>query len=798
MKHAELIAEMTLSEKCTLLSGADMRHTRAIRRLNIPAITFSEDFGGLRKQTVCCPGLSDAIPATCMPSPSSLANSWNEFLAQAVGKAVGQEAAAQDIQVLIGPNIHIKRSPLCGSSSNDFSEDPYLSGKMAAAFIQGVQSCGVAACVKPFAADNQADRQMTCDSVLDERTLRELYLTGFEIAVKEGAPRALMTGCNRVNGLYAGEHPHLLDDILRGEWQYSGAVITGWGGGNNIAESVRAGCGLEMPGCGDDSAVQLISAVRAGEISENVIDARVDELLELILNTDKPHSVMPCDFEHNHQLARRAAEESIVLLKNEHDVLPLAKSTRVAVIGDFAKNPRFHGAGSSGFNAAMADKTLELLPEYFRHAVGYAQGFRRSGKADKALAAQAEALAAQSEVVILYLGLPEGFETEGLDRTHMRIPENQIHLLERIRQVNPHIVVVMTAGCAVEMPWLDQCEALLWAGLGGQAIASAVLRVLVGDVNPSGKLTETFPLTYGDLPVSRYYPEAEQTSEYRESLYVGYRYTETAGIPVRFPFGFGLSYTTFAYSNLKLSPTAAEFDLTNTGKCIGAEVAQLYVFLPRAEIFRPKMELKGFCKMVLYPGETRHVVLPLDDKAFRYFNTKTNRWEIEGGAYQIHIAAHARDIRLTGTLHIQGTDAPNPYADKALACYEQGRLHDIPDAQFSALLGRPIPPHLWDKAAPLTLSDSVMQLSYAKNPLARYICKSLTKKINASLAAGVPDLTLLFIYRLSFRGMAKMSGGRFSTEMAQGLVEMVNGHSFRGFCKLARGFFHRPKLSRYD
>ena len=796
MKHTDLISKMTLSEKCAILSGADVWHTRAVKWLNIPAISLSDGPSGLRKQAGEGDhlGLNASTKATCMPSSSAVASSWNPSVAQDVGSVIGAEAAAQDVQVLLGPGLNTKRSPLCGRNFEYYSEDPYLAGKMAAAFIRGAQQSGVSACAKHFAVNSQEDHRMASDSVLDERALRELYLTNFEIAVKEGAPKCIMTSYNLVNGVYANENAHLVKDILRGEWNYGGAVVTDWGGSNDYTEGVRAGCNLEMPGCGDDSALQLIDAVKSGKIDEATVDQRVDELLELVMTTSAARHPSQIDFERHHKLAERAAEESIVLLKNDNDVLPLAKDAKVAVIGDFASVPRFQGAGSSMVNAAKEDKTLDLLPDFFSHSIGYAPGFQRIDKEDEALAAEAESLAAKADYVLLYLGLTEGYETEGLDRTHLRIPDNQIALLSRLRQVNSHIIVVMTAGSAVEMPWLDQCEALVWAGLGGQAVAGAVLRVLTGDVNPSGKLAESFPISYDETPVSQYYPGAEKTSEYRESIFVGYRCYQTANIPVRFPFGFGMSYTSFAYKNLTVTEQGAEFDLTNTGKCAGAEVSQLYISLPGAKVFRPKYELKGFAKTYLEPGETRHVTIALDDKAFRYFNTKTNRWEIEGGEYQLHIAASVEDIRLTAPLTVKGTNAPNPYAGLNVACYEACSLSNVTDEQFAAVLGHPVPQHLWDIHQPLTMNDSVMQLYYAKNPLARFAYKILTKKKNTSIAAGKPDLNLLFIYNIPFRGMAKMMNGMVSMKMAEAILFMVNGHGFRGFGRLVKGFFTRPKL----
>lgn len=798
MKLHETLKKMTLSEKCAILSGADVWHTRAIERLNVPAITLSDGPSGLRKQAGEGDhlGLNASTMATCMPSSSAVASTWNEQIAQQVGAAIGQEAAAQDVQVLLGPGLNTKRSPLCGRNFEYYSEDPYLAGKMAAAFIRGVQENGVSACPKHYAANSQEDHRMASDSVLDERTLRELYLTNFEIAIREGHPKTIMTSYNLVNGIYANENAHLVDEILRGEWQFDGAVVTDWGGGNDYTEGVRAGCNLEMPGCGDDSAIQLIEAVKAGRIDEKLVDQRVAELLKLVMETSQARKQQKTDFDAHHVLAQQAAEEAIVLLKNNNSVLPLAKDAKVAFVGDFVQHPRVQGAGSSMVNAARQDKTLDLLPTYFPNCVGYAAGFQRMNVPDEALIVEAEMLAAKADVVVMYLGLTEGYETEGLDRTHLHIPDNQIALLERVHQVNPRIIIVMTAGSAVEMPFIDKCEAMVWAGLGGQAVAGAVLKVLTGDVNPSGKLAESFPLAYEKTPVSAYYPGAEKTSEYREGIYVGYRYYQTAGVPVRFPFGYGLSYTTFAYTNLVVNEKTVEFELTNTGTVAGAEATQLYISLPGAKVFRPRLELKGFSKVVLQPGETKCVRIALDDKAFRYFNVKTNRWEIEGGTYQVCVAASAEDIRLTGELRVQGTNAPNPYEGKGLSCYEQCNLKQIPDVQFEGLLGHPIPQHLWDTNAPLGMNDSVMQLYYAKSGPARLVYRILRSMKDASIRKEKPDLNLLFIYNIPFRGMAKMMGGMVSMRMAEAILTIVNGHFFKGVAGVITGFFNRPSLNK--
>lgn len=798
MELQQMLSQMTLEEKCALLSGRDVWHTRAVEHAGIPSISLSDGPSGLRKQEGEGDhlGLNASVKATCFPSAAALANSWNPELTERVGAAIGEEARAHDVQVLLGPGLNVKRSPLCGRNFEYYSEDPYLSGKLAAGFIRGVQRQGVSACPKHFAANSQEGHRMASDSVMDERTLRELYLTNFEIAVREGKPKCLMSAYNRVNGVYANESERLLSDILRREWGFGGAVVTDWGGSNNFVEGTRAGSNLEMPGAGDDSACQLIRAVREGRIDEATVDKRVSELLGLIVSTHAARKPGAFDEQQHHAVAQEAAQEAIVLLKNEGNLLPLARDCRVAVIGDFARTPRYQGAGSSMVNPTRVDNTLDLLEQYFPAAAGYAPGFLRADKADEALAEEAVSLAKDADVVLLYLGLTEVFETEGLDRAHMRIPQNQIDLLNRLSEVNPRIAVVLSAGSAVEMPWLGRCQALIYGCLGGQAGAEAMLKALSGAACPSGKLAETFPLAYADMPVSRYYPGAQRTSEYREGLYVGYRYFVTAGAPVRFPFGFGLSYTSFAYSDIEADETHVSFTLKNTGSCAGSEIAEVYIGLPGSKLFRARYELKGFAKVALEPGEEKRVAIPLDDKAFRYFNVKTGRFEIEGGVYQVMVGASACDIRLSAAVAVKGTDAPNPYEGRAFDCYREAKLNDVPDASFAALLDRPIPPHTWDETAPLQMNDALMQLYYAKNPIARFVGRKLEQMQAQSIQKGAPDLNLLFIYNIPFRGIAKMMNGMVSMEMAEAILRMANGHFFSGLGRLIVGFFRKPSLKK--
>ncbi len=799
MKNQKLISQMSLEEKCYLLSGKDFWQSRSVERLGIPNMALSDGPHGLRKQEGASDqlGLNGSVPATCYPTAATVANSWNPELGEEIGRYLGNEAAEQEVAVLLGPGMNIKRSPLCGRNFEYFSEDPYLAGKMAAGYIRGIQENGIAACPKHFAANSQELRRMASDSVVDERTLREIYLTGFEIAVKEAHPKSIMTSYNQVNGVYANENHHLLQEILRDEWGFDGFAVSDWGASNDHVEGVRAGSHLEMPTTGGDSDEELIRAVEDGKLPEALLDQRVDELLDVILSTNKAVAAgrsKGFSKESRQNMAQKAAEESIVLLKNEDGILPLLENTRVAVIGEFARNPRYQGAGSSVVNPTKLESAMEVLNQFPIHVEGYAPGYHRTGPADPALEREAVELAKKAGVVLLYIGLDEISESEGLDRPNMKMPDSQIQLLEMISEVNPNVVVVMSAGSAVEMPWLKNCKALIHGYLCGQAGAKAMLRALMGDVNPSGKLSETYPMKYEDVPSAPYFPSKERTVEYREGLYVGYRYFETAEIPVLFPFGYGLSYTTFSYSNLKVDKEKAVFDITNTGNRDGAEVAQMYVSAKCSGVYRPKKELKGFQKVFLKAGETKTVEIPISREAFRYFNVNTNAFEVESGEYEILIGSSVADIHLSETVDVIGTEAPLPYNSSRLPHYVSGQIKDIPDQEFAELLGHRVPNGHW--SGQLGRNDAICQMYYAKSALARMIYKIMTNILNKSMAKGKPNLNLMFNYNMPFRAIGKMAGGICSQEMVDGIVMIVNGHFFKGFGQVIGGFFRQQKVRK--
>ena len=799
MKHQDIIAKLSLEQKCALLSGKNTWQTQDYPKQGVPAIWLSDGPNGLRKQAGAADhlGLNPSEPATCFPTAATMANSWDPALGEEVGRALGEETAAYRVNVLLGPGLNVKRSPLCGRSFEYFSEDPYLSGKMAAAYVRGIQENGIAACPKHFAVNSQELRRMASDSILDERTLRELYLTAFEIVVKEAKPKSIMSSYNKVNGVYVNENRHLLVDILRKEWGFDGAVVTDWGGSNDHVEGVKNGSTLEMPSPGLGGARKLLKAVAEGSLTEQEIDLRVDELLELVLSTTAAMEKAPRSFDEkaHHELAQRAAAESIVLLKNEGGILPLKHGKKVTLIGDFALTPRYQGAGSSMVNPTRVDSLKDAMEAAELEMIGYCAGYERSGKPNKAYLDEAVSQAKMADVVILCIGLDESSESEGLDRTHICIPAVQKEVLNAVTAVNPNVVAVVSAGSVIETDWAAKCKAVVHGYLGGQAGAGAMMEVLTGWQNPCGKLAETIPLRYEDTPAARYFPGRKQNAEYREGLYVGYRYYETANKAVRYPFGYGLSYTTFTYSDLKVNAEKVTFTLTNTGSVAGAEIAQLYVAKPDAAVFRPAKELKGFAKVFLKAGESKTVTIPLDDKTFRYWNVATDRWEVEGGSYQLLVGANVQDIRLTAEIALPGTGAPDPYAGKALSDYRTGNIQNIPDVEFEALLGCPLPKETTAIDRTMTLGE----LHHSRSPLCWLIAGVLTLLLRSGEKRGKPNLNILFQYNMPLRGLAQMTGGIIGEETVDGLVMEAKGFWVIGILRALVGLLQNfVANSRYQ
>ena len=609
-KHGNIISRMSLEEKAALLNGASEWTTREIRRLGIEALVFSDGPNGVRRQRGKGDhlGLNASVPATCFPALSALACSWDEALLYRVGQALGEEARTLGVDVLLGPGLNIRRNPAGGRNFEYFSEDPFLSGKEAAAFIRGIQSTGISACPKHFAVNSQELHRMTVDSVLDERALRELYLTGFEIALKEGGAHAIMTSYNKVNGSYANENTHLLLEILRKEWKYDGFVVTDWGGCNDPAKGAACRSDLSMPGAGYVPVHEIVQAVLDSRLPMEALEQCVEDTLELQRKTapGRKNRAAGYDPEKHHILARKAAAQSVVLLKNQGKpsrLLPLSENTRAALIGAFGSSPRYQGAGSSAINPSRLESLSQVIGNYLPRYTGYAAGYTPGRKRDPAKERKALSLAEKSELILYCMGLDECSELEGRDRKNLAIPEEQILLLQKLYEVNPNIVVLLSAGAAVDLWWENYCSGIVYGQLGGQAGASAVLEILLGKICPSGRLSETWPLRYEDTPSYGYFPGPERTAEYRESIFVGYRYYHSAQIRVRYPFGYGLSYTSFSYSDLKTDDRGVSFEIRNTGDRDGAEVAQLYVGIKKSRVFRAARELKGFHKVFLRAGQ---------------------------------------------------------------------------------------------------------------------------------------------------------------------------------------------------
>ena len=660
-----LVSQMTLEEKASLCSGLDFWHTKPVERLGVPSVMVSDGPHGLRKQDEKADhlGVNDSIKAVCMPAACATASSFDRDLMGRMGQAIGDSCQHEKLGVVLGPAVNIKRSPLCGRNFEYFSEDPYLAGEMSAAYINGVQSKNVGTSIKHFAANSQEHRRMSSSSNADERTLREIYFPAFEISVRKAQPWTVMCSYNRINGVYASENPWLLTDVLRKEWGFKGYVMSDWGAVSDRVAGVAAGLDLEMPSSGGINDRKIVAAVKSGELDEKIVDQACERILEInyrYLDNARPET--PWDQEADHQLSARIAEECMVLLKND-GILPLNKTDEVAFIGEFAAKPRFQGGGSSHINAFRTTSAVEAaqgLP------VTYVQGYSAArDMATDEMIAEAVQAAKAAKVAVVFAGLPDAYESEGYDRAHMAMPACQNRLIEAVAGANPNTVVVLHNGSPVEMPWLGKVKAVLEAYLGGQAVGIATVRLLYGDANPCGHLAETFPVKLSDNPSYLYYGGEGNEADYREGVFVGYRYYDKKEMPVLFPFGFGLSYTTFACSNLRLSgqkitdqeTLTAAVTVTNTGSRAGKTVVQLYVGDRESTVLRPIRELKGFEKVELQPGESRDVTFTLDKRAFAYWNAAIHDWHVETGAFTIEVGQSSRDIEVSGEVTVESTVA---------------------------------------------------------------------------------------------------------------------------------------------
>lgn len=801
------LEELSVAEKAAMLSGGSEWDSRGNEKAGIPSFVMSDGPHGVRRQLGEGDhlGLGASKPATCFPTAGTVANSWDPALAEEMGEALGQEAHDLDVNVLLGPGMNIKRNPLCGRNFEYYSEDPIVAGRMAAGLIRGIQSNGVSACPKHFAVNSQELRRQASNSVVDERTMREIYLTAFEIAVREAAPMTIMTSYNEINGVYAHENKHLLQDILRDEWGFDGMVVSDWGGSNSAVAAVKAGGSLEMPSPGYTSVRELEGAVKAGTLSEADLNARAAEVAKIARLT-KTEGVGRDDLlkdavaAAHHEVARKVAENSSVLLKNAAAALPLAAGTRVAVIGDMAKTPRFQGSGSSKVNATREENILDELKNAAAATgvtvAGYAQGYDRQGTKNQTLIDEAKTLAAAdtTDAVIAVVGLDERSESEGLDRSTMAIPQVQNDLVNALTATGKPVIIVLVAGSPVELPWFDAVSAILYVGLSGQAGASATVRALTGQINPSGHLAETWPISYVDCPSAGWYPAIGRDAIYREGPFIGYRYYETANVPVRFPFGYGLSYATFTYSNLTADETGVQFTVTNDSDVPGATVAQLYVTGPSEGVLRPARELKGFVKVQLDAHESKTVRIEFDRYTFRHFDTAANAWRTESGVWTLAVGTNAEDLPLTCEFAIAGDVDAIP-ADPALGHYLTGDVKHVTDAEMAVLFGHEVIAP--GKPTTFGVNDPISSWVDSKGLVARTIAKTLTnREAKTRQKTGAPDLNMLFILNMPPRAMSKMTQGMVDSAMVDAIVKIANGHTFRGLGGIIAGYFRNQSANK--
>ena len=789
----KLVAQMTLEEKTSLCSGKNFWYLKGIKRLGLPEIMVTDGPHGLRKQESGAEnlGLNASVLSTCFPTAAASACSFDRALLQEIGKAIAEECREENVAVLLGPGVNIKRSPLCGRNFEYFSEDPLLSGEMAAAFIDGVQSQEVGVSLKHFAANNQETRRMTVESVLDERTFREIYLKGFEIAIKKSHPWTVMCSYNRLFGEFASQSKYLLSDILRKEWGFENLVVSDWGAVVDRVKAVQAGLNVEMPHQDDAHDRELIRAVKSGVLPVEKLDQAATNVVALILKSQRRQAFQYSQEAH-HALARSAAAQSAVLLKNEGGLLPAKPGTSSAAIGAFAKNARYQGAGSSKILPYRLDNALDELKALGVDAE-YAAGYPLdSDETDEVLLQEARRVAAGKEIVYVFAGLPDRYESEGFDRDNMRMPQNHTRLIEAVSEVNKNVAVILMGGAPMELPWAEKVPAILLVYLGGQAAGGACADVLLGRVNPSGKLAETWPFRLEDNPSYGSFPGSSMTVEYREGVFVGYRYYDSATKAVRYPFGFGLSYTKFEYSGLKLSQKklgeneVLEISCTvkNAGKVSGKEVVQLYIAAPQSGVFKAAQELKGFDKIALEPGAAKKVVFTLPVKELAFYNVQIPGWQVESGRYEVRIGASSRDIRLTDTFEITARQIqPVPEMRKSTPAYfDLSKGIHIPDKEFEALLGRPLPPREREKRAPHTVSSTFTDIQ--NKWLGRQLLKIVHKQLDA-MSKDNEDLKVMgqrMIMDMPLRLMAQM-GGNMTTTQLYGLVDLLNGRLFSGLRK---------------
>ena len=775
MEIEKILSRMTLEDKIALCSGANFWQTKKYEQYGIPSLFMCDGPHGLRKQedTTDMLGVNKSRPATCFPAEVTSAGSWDPELLTEIGAAIGEEAKEQGVGLVLGPGANLKRNPLCGRNFEYFSEDPYLAGKLAAGFIRGAEAQGVGTSLKHFAANSQELSRFTSDSVMDGRTLRELYLTAFEIAVKEGKPSTMMCAYPKLNGTHCSDHKELLTDILRSEWGFDGMVVTDWGAMNDRIEGFRAGCDLNMPGGSDYMEKEVLQAVKDGTLPESCVDDSARRVLKLVFRAAETLSKKAaCDYEAHHALAKRAAAEGAVLLKNESGILPLKPDAKIAVVGAMAKELRYQGAGSSHINPTKLPQPLELLP-----GAVYAPGCDEKGSTTDALLQEVQNAARKAETVVVFAGLPAQCESEGFDRDSLKMPEGHRKMIEVAAHANPNTVVVLLCGSVVECPWADKVKAILYMGLPGQAGGEAIADLLYGRANPGGKLAESWPYRYEDVPSSSIYGKTTDAL-YQEGVYVGYRYYDKAGVPVRWPFGYGLSYTEFSYSDLTVEEDTVTVAVRNTGKRAGAEVVQLYLAAPQEGLHRPVRELKGFQKVHLQPGESETVRFTLIDRNFAVWQ---DGWKVPGGTYTVCIGG------LTAEIKKSGDDLPIPAWQKG-SWYERCAGKPNP-ADWEKMLGHSYTPPVLKKGS-FTMDNTVVEMKDYS-----LVMKIMFKAVEATVAKGYggkrdydnPNFRMQMNASAGAPLRSMQISGGMKGGVLPGMLEMANGHFFRGIWKMIKG-----------
>lgn len=775
MEIEKILNQMTLEDKIALCSGANFWQTKKYEKYGIPPLFMCDGPHGLRKQEDAADmlGVNKSRPATCFPAEVTTAGSWDPELLTEIGAAIGEEAKEQGVGLVLGPGANLKRNPLCGRNFEYFSEDPYLAGKLAAGFIRGAEAQGVGTSLKHFAANSQELSRFTSDSVMDGRTLRELYLTAFEIAVKEGKPSTVMCAYPKLNGTHCSDHKELLTDILRTEWGFDGMVVTDWGAMNDRIEGFRAGCDLNMPGGSDYMEKEVLQAVKDGTLPESCVNDSARRVLKLVFRAAETLSKKAaCDYEAHHALAKRAAAEGAVLLKNEDGILPLQPGEKIAVIGAMAKELRYQGAGSSHINPTKLPQPLELLP-----GAVYAPGCDEKGSTTDALLQEVQNAARKAETVVVFAGLPAHYESEGFDRDSLKMPEGHRKMIETAAQANPNIVVVLLCGSVVECSWADKVKAILYMGLPGQAGGEAIADLLYGRANPGGKLAESWPYRYEDVPSSDIYGKT-MDALYQEGVYVGYRYYDKAGVPVRWPFGYGLSYTEFAYSDLTVEGDTVTVAVRNTGKRAGAEVVQLYLAAPQEGLHRPVRELKGFQKVHLQPGESETVRFTLIDRDFAVWQ---EGWKVPGGTYTVCVGG------LTAEVEKKGDDLSIPAWQNG-SWYERCTGKPNP-ADWETMLGHSYTPPVLKKGS-FTMDNTVMEMKDYS-----LMMKIMFKAVESTVAKGFggkkdyenPDFRMMMNASAGAPLRSMQISGGMKGGVLPGMLEMANGHFFRGIWRMIKG-----------